>query len=198
MGARLDPLALQVEAVLFAAGKPLSVHEISVALAGADSRQIQGALRALRHSYAGRETALELRRAGERYALQLREAYRPAARSVSPMELPPRVLKALTLVAYHQPLRQSLLVKMVGFSAYADVAHLTALGLVRSETDGATLALRTTRLFAEHFGFPSTRPDQIREYLARRLQVEPSLPVDPAPSPKAEAVPATGTPASDQ
>ena len=179
MPSKLDDLVLRVEAILFAAGKPLSVKEISEALEADDYRPVQQAVRTLEKTYSNRQSALEVRRVGDRYALQLQEAYVPTVHSVTPVEMAPRTVKALTLIAYHQPLLQSVLVRMIGDVAYEEVQHLRGVGLVRTEPKGSTLELTTTRRFAEYFGLGSTRPGEIRRFLEQKLGVAPG-PVPPA------------------
>ncbi len=204
MPAKLDDLVLKVEAVLFAAGKPLSVHELGEALGVADHRELQRALRRLAETYEGRQTALEVRHLGERYALQLRDAFVPAAQSVTPVDLAPRTLKALTLIAYHQPVLQSLLVRMLGEGAYEEVERLRGLRLIAAEPKGSTLELRTTRSFVEYFGIPSSEPEEIRRFLAERLGVRipdaarPDATAEPLPSGTSEpgAAPSPSTEAA--
>lgn len=201
MPSKLDELVFQAEAVLFAAGKPLSVKELTDALGLADYRPVQKAVRTLEQTYEHRQSALEVRRVGDRYALQLKEAYVSTVHSVTPVEMAPRTLKALTLVAYHQPILQSHLVRMIGDVAYEEVQHLRGLGLVRTEPKASTLELTTTRRFAEYFGIASTRPDEIRKFLEQRLGVlppaaSPSPPTGPTPT-EAPSEPAGEPPAGD-
>jgi segregation and condensation protein B len=173
MPSKIDDLVFQVEAVLFAAGKPLSVKEITTALELEDFRPVQKAVRTLEQTYGHRQSALEVRRVGDRYALQLQERYVPTVHQVTPVEMAPRTLKALTLVAYHQPILQSVLVRMIGDVAYEEVQHLRGLGLVHTEPKGSTLELVTTRRFAEYFGIASSRPEEIRRFLEQKLGVNP-------------------------
>jgi segregation and condensation protein B len=179
MPSKLDDLVFQVEAVLFASGKPLSVKELTVALGRDDYRPVQRAVRTLEQTYAHRQSAIEVRRVGDRYALQLKEEFVPAVHEVTPVEMAPRTLKALTLIAYHQPILQSILVRMIGDVAYEEVQHLRGIGLVHTEPKGTTLELTTTRRFAEYFGLASTRPEEIRQFLEQRLGVVPAPPPGP-------------------
>jgi len=199
MPSRVDELVLRLEAILFAAGKPLSVRELTESLDAPDFRPVQQALRRLSKTYEGRQTALEVRRVGDRFALQLREAYVAGARSVTPVEMAPRTLKTLTLIAYHQPMLQSLLARMIGEPAYEEVARLRGLNLIHAEPKGSTLELHTTRAFAEYFGIASTRPEEIRQFLEQKLGVVPSQlpipaskPVEPPVAPAPEPVPPDG------
>jgi segregation and condensation protein B len=174
MPSKVDDLVLRLEALLFASGKPLSTKELTEALDAPDFRPVQRALRQLIRTYDGRQTALEVRHVGDRFALQLREKYVPAAHGVTPVEMPPRTLKALTLIAYHQPILQSLLVRMLGEAAYEKVSRLRGLNLIHADPKGSTLELRTTKVFAEYFGIASTKPEEIRSFLEKKLGVTPS------------------------
>jgi|GEM_PF-362557 segregation and condensation protein B len=186
-----DPLELRIEAILFAAGKPLSVHEICGSLGVSDYRLVQKALRALQRHYSSRRTSLEVHRAGDAWALQVRPDLLPVAHQVAAVEIPKRTLKVLALIAYHQPMRQSLLVKMVGESAYEEVAHLRQLGFVRASPRGSTLELTTTSKFPEYFGFETADREKLKALLAQRLGIEtPPTPGDgsgPSPSPSSGA-----------
>ena len=198
MPSKLDDLVLRVEAVLFASGRPLSIREITSALELEDYRPVQKAVRTLQQTYENRQSALEVRRVGDRYALQLEEKFVPAVHSVTPVEMAPRTLKALTLVAYHQPILQSVLVRMLGDVAYEEVQHLRGLGLVHTEPQGSTLELTTTKRFAEYFGIASTRPEEIRRFLEQKLGVPPAVAAASPPVADASAErPAPASPASD-
>ncbi|MFZ0830907.1 MAG: SMC-Scp complex subunit ScpB [Thermoplasmata archaeon] len=204
MPARVDSLELKLEAILFAGGAPLSVKELTEKAEETDFRAVQRALRHLVRTYSSRQTSLEIRRVGDRYALQVREEFLPSVHSVQPIEIPPRTLKSLTLIAYHQPMLQSVLVKMVGENAYQEVSELQSFGLIRAEPKGSTLELTTTARFAEYFGIGSSRPDQIREFLAKKLglpEAAENAPASSTPEPglsvgTEDAVPAPPTPAA--
>ena len=78
MPSKVDDLVLRVEAMLFAAGKPLSVKELTETFeTRPTSAPSSRALKKLARTYEQRQTALEVRRVGDRYALQLREDVRP-------------------------------------------------------------------------------------------------------------------------
>ncbi len=194
MPSKLDDLVFEVEAVLFAAGKPLAPRELAAALGMDDPRPAQKALRTLEETYRNRQSALEVRRVGDRYALQLQERYVPLVHAVTPVEMAPRTLKALTLIAYHQPVLQSVLVRMLGDVAYEEVQHLRGLGLVRTEPKGSTLELSTTRRFAEYFGIASGRPEEIRRLLEQKLGVPPAPPPTVPSGASGEAAPGGSLP----
>jgi len=197
MPSKLDDLVFQVEAVLFASGKPLAVKEIAEALGLDDYRPIQRAVRTLEQTYGNRQSALEVRRVGDRYALQLQEKYVPTVHAVTPVEMTARTLRALTLIAYHQPILQSHLVRMIGDVAYEEVQHLRGIGLIHTEPKGSTLELTTTRRFAEYFGISSTRPEEIRRFLEQKLGVVPTASTAEPPAPS-ESEPPNGPAPGDR
>jgi segregation and condensation protein B len=194
-----ERLLLQVEALLFAAGKPVTVHELVERLGLRDHRPVQKAIQRLSHNYGSRRTALELRRAGEGYSLQVRSEYLPVAHQVAPTEIPLRTLRVLALIAYHQPIRQSLLVKMIGDQAYEEVQALRGTDFIRASPRGGTLLLTTTPRFAEHFGLETTEKGKIKELLERRLGIAPveTLPAT-EPAPEESEGEKTGDPGNEE
>jgi segregation and condensation protein B len=186
MASKLDTVVLQVESVLFASGRPMSVKELTDALNLSDFRVVQRALRTLEQTYGNRQTALEVRRVGDRYALQLQEEFVSGVQAVTPVEMSSRTLKTLTLIAYHQPVLQSNLVRMVGDSAYEEVQRLRGMNLIHTEPKGSTLDLTTTRRFAEYFGIASTKPEEIRRFLETKLGIAPTASAPAGPVPEVE------------
>lgn len=206
-----------VEAALFSAGGPVSAEQIAEA-AGVDFLRARDALEALVEQYQGRDTAIEVTRAGEKYAMQVRTEMTERARRFAPMEIPRRLLRTLALIAYHQPVKQSDLVDMVGSKTYDHVKQLDETGLIRAKPHGLTKMLSTSEAFPEYFGIDATRPEEIRRFLARKVGIREDLqpagqgggvaetakPAETASGPAAPAGPsgpssdATGTKAKDE
>ena len=195
-----EDLLPRLEAILFAAGKPVTVGELTERLGLPGHRPVQRAIRHLSRNYASRKTALEVRRAGDGYSIQVRAEYLPVAHQVAPTEMPLRTLRVLALIAYHQPVRQSFLVKMVGEAAYEEVQQLREADFVRAAPRGGTLLLTTTSHFAEHFGLETNDKARIKGLLEKKLGLRPAsgaldgVPSDDATAPEAESPGLTGTP----
>ena len=79
-------------------------------------------------------------------------------------ELPPKLLKAAALIAYHQPMPQSRLVELLGQRAYDHIRELAQAGLIGRRRDGNTRRLTTTRRFSEMFGCPHTDRKKVRAW----------------------------------
>jgi segregation and condensation protein B len=170
-----------VEAALFAAGKPITVDEIAEQT-GLPPEKVKDGIKELQAAYQGRDTVLEVGKAGTKWAMQVRaQAAEPAAR-FAPMEIAPKLLKTLALIAFHQPMKQSLLVEMMGSKVYDHIPDLVQRGLVRAREEGPTKILVTTALFPEYFGLDASDPDEIRALMGRLVGIEAP------PKPKAETV----------
>ncbi|HUR62612.1 MAG TPA: SMC-Scp complex subunit ScpB [Candidatus Thermoplasmatota archaeon] len=170
-----------VEAALFAAGKPITVEEIAEQT-GLPPDKVKEGIKDLQAAYSERDTILEVGKAGTKWAMQVRsQAAEPAAK-FAPMEIAPKLLKTLALIAFHQPMKQSQLVDMMGTKVYDHIPELVSRGLVRAREEGVTKILQTTPLFPEYFGLDASDPDEIRALMGRLVGI-----VAP-PKPKAETV----------
>jgi len=147
-------LKARVEAVLFAAARPIPL-KIIMRACGTRSRRIAlGAVEDLRREYEQNSRALELvELPGERYYLKLKKEYMELAKKFLKKPLLSRgVMRTLSFIAYHQPIEQSRVAEARGGSAYKHVKILLEKGLIEAEKSGRTLILKTTPLFAELFG----------------------------------------------
>ena len=181
-----------VEAALFSAGKPLLVEEIATATRLSPDA-VKESLKELQKEYEGRDTALEVGRAGHKWSMQIRTQYADRAKDLAAMEIPPKVLRTLALIAFHQPVKQSDLKDMVGSVVYEHVHELTERGMVTGRQEGVTKILATTERFLEYFGIDATDRDGVRTWLAKKVGItlkskEPaSAPPTPEGTPSAPA-----------
>jgi segregation and condensation protein B len=185
-----------VEAALFSAGKALTADELArVTRLAPDT--IREHLRALAREYTKRESAIEVAEIGTKWTMQIRSEFAERARAFAPPEIERDLLKTAALIAYHQPLLQSDLFDMIGSKVYEHTKALEDLGLVNRKPSGRSLALTTTRYFAEFFGLKSTDQEGIRKLMAEKAGVAYKERPEGTP---AEAVPepAEGDPPSDE
>ena len=197
-----------VEAALFSAGRVVSAEEIAAATKLPVDRVREG-LHALAKVYDDRDSAIEVARIGDKWTIQIRDEYAERAQPFAPPEVPRDLLKTLSLIAYHQPLKQSTLFDMIGSKVYEHTQALEQLRLISRTVAGRTFDLATTRYFTEFFGVRTTDRDGIRLLLAGRVgvtNVEPRKPEVPtvteAPAegpavPDAEGAPADASAPDD-
>lgn len=168
MGQREDRL---VESVLFSASNPVSISEI-IDATGLSRQKVKTAINSLIHSYnedRKKETSLEVIKAGNKYIMQVKKRYTDQSLKIAQPEIDDNLLKTLTLIAFHQPLKQSNLRRMLGEKIYDHVDELVNMKLIHSKPHGSTEMLTTTKRFPEYFGIDSTKPDEIREFLMKKV-----------------------------
>lgn len=162
-----------VEAALFSVGHAISVDEIQEKT-GLTKARITKAIEELRALYAERDTVLEIGKAGAKWGMQVRTAMAEPAARFAPMEIAPKLLKTLALIAYHQPMKQSELVDMIGSKVYDHIPELKERGLVKTRREGQTKILTTTAAFPEYFGLDAATPEEIRTALAKAVGLDPA------------------------
>ncbi len=160
-----------VESVIFSASNPVSINEIKEAT-GLTSNKIKKTLEELVEDYnvtRKNETSMEVIKAGDKFTMQVKKQYADQTVMVTDPEIEDNLLKTLTLIAFHQPLKQSNLRRMIGTKAYEHVDELADMRLIHTKKHGSTEMLTTTKLFPEYFGIDSTKPEEIRDFLVKKV-----------------------------
>lgn len=160
-----------VESVLFSASKPVSISEINQAT-NLSRNQIKSTLNKLIEEYnviRKNETSMEVIKAGDKYTMQVKKQFVDMSIFISKPEIESKLLKTLTLIAFHQPVKQSNLRRMIGEKVYEHVDELVELKLVHTKKHGSTEMLTTTKLFPEYFGIESTDPEEIKTVLMKNI-----------------------------
>lgn len=164
------PLETLIEATLFSSGKSMSTGELSQAL-GYDEDEMLDCLYSLQATIKRRKVgSLQLAAVGERWALEVKPSIASLLPKDAKTDMPPKLLKAAALIAYHQPMPQSRLVELLGQKAYDYVRELAQLGMVDRRKDGNTRRLSTTRRFSEAFGCPHTDRKKVKAWFREQVQ----------------------------
>lgn len=158
------PLETLLEAMLFSAGRSLSVSEISENL-GYEEEEILESIGNLQSTIKRRRGGgLQVVEIGGKWAMEVKPGIADHLPKETKSELPPKLLKAAALIAYHQPMPQSRLVELLGQRAYDHIRELAQAGLIGRRRDGNTRRLTTTRRFSEMFGCPHTDRKKVKAW----------------------------------
>lgn len=158
------PLETLLEATLFSAGRSLSVQELSENL-GYEEEEILESMNNLQSTIKRRRGGgLQIVEIGGKWAMEVKPGIADHLPKETKSELPPKLLKAAALIAYHQPMPQSRLVELLGQRAYDHIRELAQAGLIGRRRDGNTRRLTTTRRFSEMFGCPHTDRKKVRAW----------------------------------
>ena len=163
------PLETLLEAMLFSAGRSLSVSEISENL-GYEEEEILESIGNLQSTIKRRRGGgLQVVEIGGKWAMEVKPGIADHLPKETKSELPPKLLKAAALIAYHQPMPQSRLVELLGQRAYDHIRELAQAGLIGRRRDGNTRRLTTTRRFSEMFGCPHTDRKKVKAWFREKV-----------------------------
>ncbi len=142
-----------LEAALFMSPKALTIDELKQ-IALIDSRlETKALLEELIHFYDNRKSALEIVSLPIGYQMRVKDKYEDFVSQLATDSLFSKgVMKTLALIAYKQPIEQSLVVKYRNNKAYDHLKILFENGFLKKEPKGRTYILSTTTKFIEYFG----------------------------------------------
>jgi len=204
-----------IEALLFAAQKPLTARELAGAIKGTGSdddllpnefaktteAQVAAGLEQLKIEYIEQSRAFQLAERAEGWQLVSDPAYASWVRqlfpAVKPARLTPPSLETLAIIAYRQPITRADIEAVRGVAVDGVLQNLMERGLVkiagRAEVPGRPLLYETTQFFLEHFGLRNLDELPNAEELRKRYLpvAERKEPASPAETEAAPAEPAT-------
>ncbi|MFO7618418.1 MAG: SMC-Scp complex subunit ScpB [Thermoplasmata archaeon] len=154
-----------VEAVLFSAGKTITVKEICDAT-GLEEKKVRNALRKLMRSYKSRTTALDVAKIGPGYAMQLKQEYALETEEVAQKELDREITKTAVLIAYYQPMAKKELIDIVGEKVRDHVDELVKRKLIYQNRTNRGYILETAPKFMEFFGIEAKSKEELKRMLA--------------------------------
>lgn len=142
-----------IEAALFMSPKPLTLEELN-SIAEVNSRlETKAMLTELMSFYNSRKSALEIAETQIGYQMRVKEEYEEKVQHFAQNTMFNRgVMKTLALIAYKQPINQSLVVQLRNNKAYDHLKLLLEQGFIKKEPKGRTFVLSTTTKFIEYFG----------------------------------------------
>jgi len=208
-------LSQVIEALLFAAQKPLTARELVSAIKGAGGEdelmpnefaktteaQVAAALEQLKIEYSQQGRAFQLAEKADGWQLVSDPVYAPWVRqlfpAVKPARLTPPSLETLAIIAYRQPITRADVEAVRGVAVDGVLQNLMERGLVkiggRAEVPGRPLLYETTQFFLEHFGLRDL--DELPNAEELRTRYLPTAPRKEADTP--EPAPAEPAPAQD-
>jgi segregation and condensation protein B len=165
----------ELEALLYAASRPLSLTQIVTQLKLENELEASYLLDKLSSNYLEDNSALEIRRLPQdKVVLQLKHSFtKPASKVSMKPFLTEGSLKTLSYIAYNQPVLQTDVALARGSQAYKHLKALSDMGLIKREKEGRTKIVTTTQDFADYLGLSVDRTSMRRQLrsLFRRLEL---------------------------
>lgn len=140
-----------VEAALFLASGPLSITDL-MNIAECSAGELEDEIKLLREKF-GSDSGIKLLEAHNSYQLIVNPEVIHKVKQLSPYrDLSPGLVKALSVIAFRGPVKQSILVNTIGNRAYDYAGELERRGLITAKREGRTRILKVTKLFEDYFG----------------------------------------------
>jgi len=152
----------KVEAALFVAGRFLTLQEL-IMLTDINPIQLKSILYDLEKKYF--EGTLRIIRRKESYKMDIAEKYHYLINKLATgsSEFTKAEKETLAIIAYKQPVKQSVVIKIRGNKSYDHIRKFRNLGLVMAKREGHTLILTLSEEFYEYFNVSKSNNQKSQE-----------------------------------
>lgn len=150
-----DAVKKKVEAILFAAGRKVSIDEVTK-LCNENKNDVENALHALKKDYDSSNSSLFLIQESDGWKMSVREKYLNVIKDITPnTELNKALLETLAIVAWKQPVLQADVVRIRGSTCYEHIRDLVEMGFITKVKHGRSYVLKPSTRFFDYFDLPS-------------------------------------------
>lgn len=145
----------KVEAALFISGKFMSLKEL-VALTEVNPLLLKKILEDLSEKY--KDSAIEIVQKSDLWKMDVSQEYAWLVNKLATgtTEFTKAQQETLAIIAYKQPIKQSVLIKIRGNKAYDHIADFVQMGLIRRKKMGHTWELSLSDEFYDYFHMNKT------------------------------------------
>ncbi|MCK4650081.1 SMC-Scp complex subunit ScpB [Candidatus Pacearchaeota archaeon] len=149
----------KVEAALFIAGRFLTLQEL-IMLTDINPIMLKSILHNLEKKYS--HGTLRIIRRDESYKMDIAEKYHYLINKLATgsTEFTKAEQETLAIIAYKQPIKQSVVIKIRGNKSYEHIKKFRQLGLVMTKREGHTLTLSLSEEFYEYFNVTKSNSQQ--------------------------------------
>ncbi len=141
-----------LEAILFVSGRFLSVQEIA-SISGFNSMQVYDLIEKLRERYDRKDSAIEIIEKDGVWKMDVSGEYSYIINKLATgsAEFSKAEQETLAIIAFKQPIKQSVVVRIRGNKAYDHISNFAQLGLIRKKKMGRTHELSLSNEFYDYF-----------------------------------------------
>jgi segregation and condensation protein B len=158
----------KVEAALFLSGKFMSLQEL-VALTDVNPLLLKKILEDLADKY--KDSGLEIVNQNNLWKMDVTEEQRWMVNKLATgnSEFSKAEQETLAIIAYKQPMKQSVLVKIRGNKAYDHIKKFVEVGLINKKKMGHTADLTLTAEFSDYFHLAGKDGEEVNNSLQRAI-----------------------------
>ncbi len=142
----------KIEAALFISARYLTIAEL-VGYTDINPLLLKELLEKLKQEYKEKETSIEIVENNGIWKMDVREEYHKMINKMATgeAEFSKAEQETLAVIAYKQPVKQSIIVKIRGNKSYEHIKHFIDVGLLKSKRAGRTKELQLSENFYDYF-----------------------------------------------
>lgn len=149
-----------LEAIFFVAGKFLNLPEL-ISLTDLNPIIIRDLIERLKDKYSADDSAIEIVEKNGMWKMDVRQEYFKIVNKLAGgrSEFTKAEQETLAIIAFKQPIKQSVIIKIRGNKAYDHIKKFTDLELIKKKKSGHTHELSLSDEFYDHFNFAEAESD---------------------------------------
>jgi segregation and condensation protein B len=142
----------KIEAIFFVSGRFLSMQEL-VSLSDLNPLIIKECINKLKEKYDGENSSVKIIEKNEMWKMDVHQDYYYLINKLATgeSEFSKAEQETLAIIAYKQPIKQSVIIKIRGNKAYDHISKFFGLGLVKKKKQGHTHILNLSDEFFNYF-----------------------------------------------
>jgi len=142
-----------LEAVFFVSGRFLNMQEL-ISLSDLNPIIIRELIEKLQEKYNKDDSAIEIIEKNEMWKMDVRQEYSHIINKLATgnAEFSKAEQETLAIIAFKQPIKQSVIIKIRGNKAYEHIKKFADLDLIKKKKDGHTNLLSLSEDFYDYFG----------------------------------------------
>jgi len=161
----------KIEAALFISARYLTVQEL-VELTDINPLLLKDLLEKLREYYSKLDSSIEILNKDLLWKMDIKQEYFEMINKLATgsTEFTRAEQETLAIIAYKQPVKQSVIIKIRGNKGYDHVKHFIDIGLIKSKRAGHTLELSLSESFYDYFHVEKRKPEDNTENIKEEIE----------------------------
>ncbi|MDO8622731.1 MAG: SMC-Scp complex subunit ScpB [archaeon] len=161
----------KIEAILFISGRFLNMQEL-VSYTDLNPILIRELVDKLLDKYEKSESAMEIIQKNEMWKMDVRQEYSHMVNkfATGSSEFTKAEKETLAIIAYKQPIKQSVIIKIRGNKAYEHVKKFAELGLLNKKKQGHTNELSLADDFYDYFSVGEKEEESLKEIKQENIE----------------------------
>jgi len=153
-----------LEAVFFISGRYLSMQEL-ISLSDLNPIIIRELIDKLQDKYTKADSAIEIIEKNRLWKMDVKQEYQGIINKLATgnAEFSKAEQETLAIIAYKQPIKQSVIVKIRGNKAYDHIRKFFDLGLIKKKKQGHTYELSLSDDFYDYFNVDSSAENPLKQ-----------------------------------